>query len=89
VTTPERTHARFALSRQTIKIQHELFQAIRIRLALGLKTLDMLHLAYAKTMRETVPDLETSTTLDGDIISQRDEIQKELDITVASPLDGA
>jgi predicted nucleic acid-binding protein len=87
VTTPERTYARFPLSRQTIETQHELFEAIRTAPALGLKTLDMLHLTYAKTMRETVPDLKTFTTLDGDIISRRNEIENELDITVASPLD--
>ena len=54
---------------------------------LGLKTLDMLHLTYAKTMRESVPDLKTFTTLDGEIISRRKEIENELDLTVVSPLD--
>ena len=87
VTTPERTYAKFPLSRQTIETQHEFFEAIRTAPALGLKTLDMLHLTYAKTMRETVPDLETFTTLDGEIISRRDEIRNELDITVVTPLD--
>jgi len=87
VATPERTYARFPLSRQTIETQHELFEAIRTAPALGLKTLDTLHLTYAKTIRETVPDLETFTTLDGDIISRRNEIESELDITVVSPLD--
>ena len=87
VTTPERTYARFPLSRQTIETQHELFEAIRTAPAVGLKTLDTLHLTYAKTIRETVPDLETFTTLDGDIISRRNEIESELDITVVSPLD--
>ena len=87
VTTPERTYARFPLSRQTIETQHEFYEAIRLAPALGLKTLDMLHLTYAKTMRESVPDLKTFTTLDGDIISRRKEIENELDITVASPLD--
>jgi len=88
VTTSERTYGRFPLSRQTIEIQHELFEAIRTAPTLGLKTLDMLHLIYAKTMRETVPDLETFTTLDRDIISRRNEIENELEITVVSPLDG-
>jgi len=87
VMTPERTYARFPLSRQTIETQHELFEAIRAAAALGLKTLDMLHLTYAKTIRETVPDLETFTTLDGDILSRRNEIENELDIRVVSPLD--
>jgi predicted nucleic acid-binding protein len=87
VATPERTYARYPLSRQTIETQHELFEAMRTAPALGLKTLDMLHLTYAKTIRETVPDLETFTTLDGDIISRRNEIESELDITVVSPLD--
>lgn len=87
VATPERTYARYPLSRQTIETQHELFEAIRTAPALGLKTLDTLHLTYAKTIRETVPDLETFTTLDGDIISRRNEIESELDITVVNPLD--
>jgi predicted nucleic acid-binding protein len=87
VATPERTYARYPLSRQTIETQHELFEAMRTAPALGLKTLDTLHLTYAKTIRETVPDLETFTTLDGDIISRRNEIESELDITVVSPLD--
>jgi predicted nucleic acid-binding protein len=87
VVTPDRTYARFPLSGQTIETQHELFEAIRTAPALGLKTLDMLHLIYARTMREVVPDLKTFTTLDGEVISRRDEIEKELDITVASPLD--
>ena len=87
VATPERTYAKFPLSRQTIETQHELFEAMRTAPALGLKTLDTLHLTYAKTIRETVPDLETFTTLDGDIISRRNEIESELDITVVSPLD--
>jgi len=88
VATPERTYIRFPLSRQTIETQHELFEAIRTAPTLGLKTLDMLHLTYAKTMRETVPDLKTFTTLDGEIISRRKEIENELDLTVVSPLDG-
>jgi predicted nucleic acid-binding protein len=87
VATPERTYARYPLSRQTIETQHELFEAMRTAPALGLKTLDTLHLTYAKTIRETVPDLETFTTLDGDIISRRNEIESELDITIVSPLD--
>jgi predicted nucleic acid-binding protein len=87
VATPERTYARYPLSRQTIETQHELFEAMRTAPALGLKTLDMLHLTYAKTIRETVPDLETFTTLDGDIISRRNEIESELGITIVSPLD--
>lgn len=87
VTTPERTYARFPLSSQTIETQHELFEAIRTAPMLGLKTLDMLHLTYAKTMRESVPNLNSFTTLDGEIISRRKEIENELDITVVSPLD--
>jgi len=87
VTTPERTYARFPLSRQSIETQHEFFEAIRAAPTLGLKTLDMLHLTYAKTMRETVPALGTFTTLDADIISRRNEIESELGITVVSPLD--
>ena len=86
VATPERTYVRFPLSRQTIETEHELFEAIRTAPTLGLKTLDMLHLTYAKTIRESVPDLKTFTTLDGEMLSRRKEIENELDVTVVSPM---
>ena len=41
----------------------------------------------ARHLNETAPDLKTFTTLDGDIISRRDEIEDELDNTIVSPLD--
>jgi hypothetical protein len=41
----------------------------------------------ARHLNETAPDLKTFTTLDGDIISRRDEIEDELDDTIVGPLD--
>jgi hypothetical protein len=43
---------------------------IRFTLTLGLKALDMLDLTYAKTMRDSVPDLKTFTTLDRETLSR-------------------
>jgi hypothetical protein len=71
VATPERTWTRFPLSRQTIETQHESYEAIRLGRTLGLKAPDMLDLTYAKTMRDSLPDLKTFTTLDRETLSRR------------------
>jgi predicted nucleic acid-binding protein len=86
VAEPERTLSKFPLSKQTLEIEHELFEAIRISPRLGLKALDTLHLAYARAIKELVPDLDTFTTLDTDIISRKEEIENEIGIRVLSPL---
>jgi hypothetical protein len=88
VATPERTWTRFPLLRQTIETQDRFYEAIRLGRTLGLRALDALDLTYAKTMRDSVPDLKTFTTLDRETLSRRKEIENEPDITVASPLDG-
>ena len=87
VIMPERTFVRLPLSKQTLKIAHELFEAIRSSPGLGLKTLDALHVAYAYTIRELVPNLDTFATLDRDISSRREAIQNETGIRVVIPLE--
>lgn len=88
VAVPERTFAKFPLSKQTLEIEHALFEAIRVSPRLGLKALDTLHLSYARAIKELAPDLETFTTLNKEITSRREEIEIELGITVVSPLEG-
>jgi predicted nucleic acid-binding protein len=88
VMVPERTFVRLPLSKQTFEIAHELFEAIRSSPVVGLKTLDALHVAYAHSIRELVPDLNTFTTLDKDILSKSEAIQKETDIRVVTILAG-
>jgi predicted nucleic acid-binding protein len=87
VITAERTFVRLPVSKQMLDIAHELFEAIRCSPEFGLKTLDALHLAYASTMRELVPDLDTFTTLDRDISSRKEAIQNRTGIRIVTPLD--
>lgn len=87
VIVPERTVVRLPLFKQTLEIAHELFEAIRCSPALGLKTLDALHIAYAYTIRELAPDLDTLTTFDRDIYSRRESILSETGIRVVNPLE--
>lgn len=86
VAVPERSFAKLPLTKQTLEIEHELFEAVRVSPRLGLKALDTLHLAYARAIKEIAPDLETFTTLDNEIASRREEIENEMRIRVVSPM---
>lgn len=88
VIVPERTFVRLPISKQTLEIAHELFEAILSSPGLGLKTLDALHVAYACAIKELAPDLDTFTTLDKDISSRREAIQNQTGIRVVTPLEG-
>lgn len=85
VAAPVRSSVKFPLSKQTLEIEHELFEAIRVSPRLGLKALDTLHLTYARAIKELRPDLDAFITLDNEITSRREEIQMELGIRVMSP----
>ncbi len=89
VAISDRTFLKFPVGKQTIEIQHELFEAIRISPTLALRTLDTLHLAYVRAIKELAVDLQTFMTLDKEIASRRETIQNELGITVVSPLQEA
>ena len=52
---------------------------------LGLKTLDMLHLAYAHLISKLEFRLDSFITGDGEILSKAPEIQHELGLTVEHP----
>jgi predicted nucleic acid-binding protein len=88
VAMPDRTFLRFPVGKQAIEVGHELFDAIRISPRLALKTLDTLHLTYARAIRDLAFNLETFVTLDKEIVSKREMIQNELGITAASPVKG-
>lgn len=85
VITAERTFVRVPVSKQTLEVAHELFEAIRCSPEFGLKTLDALHLAYASTMKELVPDLDTFATLNKDLSSRREAIQNRTGINIVTP----
>ena len=83
--TPERTSIRLPASDQMFEVTHEIFEAIRCAPELGLKALDALHLAYASTIKEVDPDLDTFTTLDKDISSKKDTIETKTGIRIVVP----
>lgn len=85
VVATERSFVKLPVGRQTLEIEHEFFEAIRFSSKFGLKTLDTLHLAYASAIRELEPDLATFTTVDREITSRREEIEKQIGIRVLEP----
>jgi predicted nucleic acid-binding protein len=86
VVMPERTVVKLPVWRQTLEVQEQIFEALRYSPKLGLKTLDALHLAYARAIKELTLDLETFTTLDKDLSARSMQIEKEMDIRIVSPL---
>jgi predicted nucleic acid-binding protein len=89
VAVPEISFSKLPISKQVIELDHRFFEAIRVSSKLGLRTLDTLHLAFASTLREVAIDLDTFMTLDREILSMREDIERELGIHVASPTSGA
>lgn len=85
VTVPEISFTKLPISKQVIELDHRLFEAIRVSSKLGLKTLDTLHIAFASTLREMAIGLETFITLDGEMLSKREDIESEFGIQVVSP----
>jgi predicted nucleic acid-binding protein len=63
----------------------EYLTCIRLAHALKLKTLDLLHIAYASNLRKWGYDIKTFVTLDQDIIGRAQEIQQETEIEVEEP----
>jgi len=65
----------------------EYYTCIRLAHALKLKTLDLLHVAYADNLRKCGYDIKTFVTFDQDIIGKAHEIQQETEIEVKEPND--
>ena len=60
-------------------------EACRIAPKLNLKTLDLLHLAYAKIISENLHNLEYFVTLDREILNSRDKIKRITGVQPATP----
>ncbi|HZY93742.1 MAG TPA: PIN domain-containing protein [Candidatus Bathyarchaeia archaeon] len=70
---------------RTISLPMEYSSAAKIAHALGLKTLDLLHLAYAHLISKLQLHIDSFITGDGDILSKASQIQHELGLTVDRP----
>lgn len=63
----------------------EYYRCIRLAHALNLKTLDLLHVAYADDLRKWGYEIKSFVTFDEDIIGKAHEIKRETEIEVKEP----
>jgi len=86
VTVPMVSFTKLPIPGKVIEVDHRLFEAIRVSSRLGLRALDTLHIAFASTIREIATDLDSFITLDGEILSKKEDIENEFDLQVVNPV---
>lgn len=84
-TVPAKAKLRVGGTSFTAPIEYH--TCIRLAHALKLKTLDLLHVAYADNLRRCGYEIETFVTFDQDILGKANEIQQETEIEVKEPND--
>lgn len=80
---PARAKIKFAGTILSVPLEYH--SSIRLAHALELKTLDLIHLAYADNLRKWGHEVETFVTGDSDILNNSDKIQEQLGIEVKEP----
>jgi predicted nucleic acid-binding protein len=68
-----------------LSVPIEYQNCIRLAHALKLKTLNLVHLAYADGLRKWGHDIDTFVTFDADILERSDAIYDELGIEIKEP----
>ncbi len=69
----------------SLSMPENIFEASMMAPALGLKTLDLMHIACAKMIREVSPDLKYFVTLDQNILDSKDEIKASAGFQPVTP----
>jgi predicted nucleic acid-binding protein len=77
--------AKLQVGGTSFSIPIEYHTCIRLAHALKLKTLDLLHVAYADNLRKWGFDIKSFVTLDQEIIGKAKEIRQETGIEVREP----
>jgi len=77
--------ARIKVAGAVLSVPIEYQNCIRLAHALKLKTLDLVHLAYADGLRKWGHDIDTFVTFDIDILERSDAIHDELGIEIKEP----
>jgi len=77
--------ARIKVAGVILSVPIEYQNCIRLAHALKLKTLDLVHLAYADGLRKWGHDIDTFVTFDADILERSDAIHDELGIEIKEP----
>jgi predicted nucleic acid-binding protein len=79
--------SRLRVGGRSVSVPLEYWQAARLASALKLRSLDLLHLAYAHLINRLEFNIKTFVTGDEDIISRADAVQKSIEIAVKRPAD--
>ncbi len=82
-------HAKIKIAGTILSVPLGYHGRIRLAHALKLKTLDLIHLAYADNLRRWGQDLEVFVTCDREILNNSDSIRRHLGIEVREPSKGA
>lgn len=77
--------AKIKIAGTVLSVPVEYESCIRLAHALKLKTLDLIHLAYADNLRKWGHDVGVFVTFDGDILRSSANIQQQLGIEVKEP----
>lgn len=77
--------ARVRLGGTVLLVPIEYHNCIQLAHALRLKTLDLMHLAYADSLRKWGHELDSFVTGDEDILARSDAILEQLGISVKKP----
>jgi predicted nucleic acid-binding protein len=80
---PAQAKIRIAGTMVSVPVEYE--SCIRLAHVLKLKTLDLIHLAYADNLRKWGHDVDVFVTFDGDILRGSTNIQQQLGIEVKEP----
>jgi len=82
-TVPARARIRFAGTTLPIPLEYQ--RSIRLAHGLKLRTLDLIHLAYADNLRKWGHEINTFVTGDRDVLSNSEQIREQTGIEVKEP----
>ena len=77
--------AKFKVAGTILLAPIEYHSCIRLAHLLRLKTLDLLHLAYADNLRKSGHDLNAFATFDTEILAKAELVQQEMEIEIKEP----
>ena len=82
-TVPARARIKFAGTILSVPLEYQ--RSIRLVDALKLRTLDLIHLAYADNLRKWGHEINTFVTGDRDVLSKTEQIREQIGVEVKEP----
>lgn len=77
--------AKVKIAKTVLSLPMEYHSCIRLAHVLKLKTLDLIHLSYADSLRRLGYEVDAFVTFDKDILARSDDIRNETEIEVKEP----